>query len=48
MSFKRMVLLFMLLLSSALQAIKAITDQPVKYVVLENGQGHATLIPLTA
>ncbi|MGI9400761.1 MAG: rhodanese-like domain-containing protein [Rhizobiaceae bacterium] len=32
------------LLASALhEEIKKITDQPVKYVVLENGQGHAAL-----
>jgi glyoxylase-like metal-dependent hydrolase (beta-lactamase superfamily II) len=32
------------LLAKALhEAIKTITDQPVKYVVLENGQGHAML-----
>jgi glyoxylase-like metal-dependent hydrolase (beta-lactamase superfamily II)/rhodanese-related sulfurtransferase len=32
------------LLARALhEEIKAITDQPVKYVVLENGQGHATM-----
>ena len=32
------------LLAQALhQEIKAVTDQPVKYVVLENGQGHAML-----
>lgn len=32
------------LLAQALHAeIKALTDQPVKYVVLENGQGHAML-----
>ena len=32
------------LLARALhEAIKAITDQPVKYVVLENGQGHAAM-----
>jgi len=32
------------LLARALhEAIKQITDQPVKYVVLENGQGHAML-----
>ncbi|PCH83202.1 MAG: MBL fold metallo-hydrolase [Piscirickettsiaceae bacterium] len=32
------------LLAKALhQEIKALTDQPVKYVVLENGQGHAAL-----
>lgn len=32
-----------LLAKSLHQEIKAITDQPVKYVVLENGQGHAAL-----
>ncbi|ORU90921.1 MAG: soxH protein [Cycloclasticus sp. symbiont of Poecilosclerida sp. M] len=32
-----------LLAKSLHQAIKAITNQPVKYVVLENGQGHAAL-----
>ena len=32
-----------LLAKSLHQTIKAITDQPVKYVVLENGQGHAAL-----
>jgi len=32
-----------LLAKSLHQAIKNITDQPVKYVVLENGQGHAAL-----
>ena len=32
------------LLARALhEEIKAITDQPVKFVVLENGQGHATM-----
>ncbi|MGB5733015.1 MAG: MBL fold metallo-hydrolase [Thiohalocapsa sp.] len=32
------------LLARALhEAIKQVTDQPVKYVVLENGQGHAML-----
>jgi glyoxylase-like metal-dependent hydrolase (beta-lactamase superfamily II) len=32
-----------LLAKSLHQAIKKITQQPVKYVVLENGQGHAAL-----
>jgi glyoxylase-like metal-dependent hydrolase (beta-lactamase superfamily II) len=32
-----------LLAKSLHQEIKKITDQPVKYVVLENGQGHAAL-----
>jgi glyoxylase-like metal-dependent hydrolase (beta-lactamase superfamily II) len=32
-----------LLAQSMHKAIKLITDQPVKYVVLENGQGHAAL-----
>ncbi|MBL4783679.1 MAG: MBL fold metallo-hydrolase [Porticoccaceae bacterium] len=32
-----------LLAQSLHQEIKKITDQPVKYVVLENGQGHAAL-----
>jgi glyoxylase-like metal-dependent hydrolase (beta-lactamase superfamily II) len=32
-----------LLAKSLHQDIKAITEQPVKYVVLENGQGHAAL-----
>lgn len=32
-----------LLAKSLHKAIKSITDQPIKYVVLENGQGHAAL-----